>query len=93
MSDYKYIIVGAGMTADSALKGIRETDNSGSIAVFGEEKDPPYNRPPLSKGLWKGDPIESIWRGGEYKNVDFFPSTRITSLDLSHNTVRSPDGK
>ncbi len=81
------------MTADSALKGIRETDNSGSIAVFGEEKDPPYNRPPLSKGLWKGDPIESIWRGGEYKNVDFFPSTRITSLDLSHNTVRSPDGK
>ena len=23
---------------------------------------PPYNRPPLTKGLWKGEPLESIWR-------------------------------
>ena len=49
MSNYKYIIVGGGMTADSALNGIREIDKSGSVAAFSEEENPPYNRPPLSK--------------------------------------------
>ena len=53
MTDYKYLIVGAGMTADAAVQGIRELDSKGSIALIGNDPDPPYDRPPLSKGLWK----------------------------------------
>jgi NADPH-dependent 2,4-dienoyl-CoA reductase/sulfur reductase-like enzyme len=93
MSNYKYIIVGGGMTADSALNGIREIDMSGTVAVFSEEKDPPYNRPPLSKALWKGDPIDSIWRKTEKENVDFFISTSIVSMDNSAKTATTADGK
>jgi NADPH-dependent 2,4-dienoyl-CoA reductase/sulfur reductase-like enzyme len=54
MSYYSYLIVGGGMTAAAAVKGIREIDTNGSIGLFSMESDPPYDRPPLSKSLWKG---------------------------------------
>ena len=62
MTNYDYIIIGGGMTGAAAVDGIREVDANGSIGLFSAEADPPYNRPPLSKGLWKGDPLESVWR-------------------------------
>ena len=60
MTDYHYLIIGGGMTADAAAHGIRERDADQSIGIIGAESDPPYNRPPLSKGLWRGDALESI---------------------------------
>lgn len=63
MPHYQYLIVGGGMTADAAVHGIREVDPNGAIGIISAEAHPPYNRPPLSKGLWKGEPEESIWRG------------------------------
>jgi 3-phenylpropionate/trans-cinnamate dioxygenase ferredoxin reductase component len=62
MTNYDYLIIGSGMTGAAAADGIREIDADGRIGMFGAEPDPPYNRPPLSKGLWKGDPLESVWR-------------------------------
>lgn len=61
MEHYKYLIVGGGMTADSAVRGIRELDSNGSIGLLSAETVGPYDRPPLSKGTWKGKPLESIW--------------------------------
>ena len=57
MEHYKYLIVGGGMTADAAVRGIRELDESGSIGLISREPDAPYARPLLSKGLWKAQ----IW--------------------------------
>ncbi len=51
---FKYVIVGGGLAAASAIEGIRAHDSSGSIALFGREPHLPYDRPPLSKGLWLG---------------------------------------
>ena len=59
---YQYLILGGGMTAAAAADGIREVDATGPIGIISAETNPPYNRPPLSKGLWKGDPLNSIWR-------------------------------
>ena len=53
--DTKYLIVGGGMTAAAAVRGIREHDADGSITLVGSEPDPPYKRPPLTKGLWAGE--------------------------------------
>lgn len=50
--DYDYLIIGAGMTADAAARGIREIDSAGSIGIVGAEPDPPVRRPALSKDLW-----------------------------------------
>jgi 3-phenylpropionate/trans-cinnamate dioxygenase ferredoxin reductase subunit len=46
MTNYKYLIVGAGMTADAAARGIRELDPNGEIGMIGDDHNPPYNRPP-----------------------------------------------
>ena len=54
MKQYKYIIIGGGMTGSSAVMGIRKNDQEGTIAMFSDEIYPPYNRPPLTKGLWDG---------------------------------------
>jgi 3-phenylpropionate/trans-cinnamate dioxygenase ferredoxin reductase subunit len=52
---YKYLIVGGGMTADAAARGIRKEDSKGRIGLISSESSPPYARPPLSKTLWKGE--------------------------------------
>ncbi len=62
MKEYKYIIIGGGMAGSSAVMGIRKNDPRGSIALFSEEQSAPYNRPPLTKGLWDGKDIKSIMR-------------------------------
>jgi 3-phenylpropionate/trans-cinnamate dioxygenase ferredoxin reductase component len=50
------------MTGEAAIAGIREGDADGPITMLSAEPFPPYNRPPLSKALWKGDARESVWR-------------------------------
>jgi 3-phenylpropionate/trans-cinnamate dioxygenase ferredoxin reductase subunit len=67
MTNYQYLIIGGGMTAAAAADGIREVDATGSIGIISAESDAPYNRPPLSKGLWKGDPLDGIWRKAKGK--------------------------
>lgn len=62
MTDYQYLIVGGGMTAAAAVDGIREVDTTGSIGLISAETDAPYDRPPLSKSLWKGKAVDTIWR-------------------------------
>ena len=52
---YDYLIIGAGMAADAAAKAIHEVEAGASVGIVGEETSAPYQRPPLSKGLWKGD--------------------------------------
>jgi len=43
------------MAADAAAKAIREHDANARIGLISDEARPPYERPPLSKALWKGD--------------------------------------
>ena len=50
--DYDFVIIGGGMVADAAAKGIREQGSSGSIGIVGEEQTAPFPRPALSKKLW-----------------------------------------
>jgi len=52
--DYRYVIVGGGLAAASAVEGIRSRDRDGSILILSRENFPPYHRPPLSKDLWFG---------------------------------------
>ena len=93
MPDYRYLIVGGGLTADGACKGIRDVDQEGSIGVVGTEPHPPYLRPPLSKDLWKGDPEDKIWRGTADLGVELHLSRTVVSLDLSNHRVTDSEGE
>ncbi len=92
MKSFKYIIIGGGMTGDSAVKGIREIDKDGSIAVFSRESYKPYNRPPLTKDLWKGKDVEAIFRRTDEHNAELFLSTNIVSIDPGKNELHDDAG-
>ena len=83
MPSYKYVIAGAGMTGDAAVKGIREVDPQGSIALIGSEPHRPYKRPPLTKGLWKGTPLEQIWLKTPEDGVEFLLERTVQSVDIA----------
>jgi 3-phenylpropionate/trans-cinnamate dioxygenase ferredoxin reductase component len=89
---YKYVIVGGGMTADAAIEGIRQVDPSGSIALIGSETHPPYNRPPLTKALWKGTPLDSIWRRANRQGADLRLGRTVAGLDLRQRRVTDDQG-
>lgn len=87
LRNYKYLIVGGGMTADAAVGGIREIDSMGSIGLVSAESDPPYDRPPLTKGLWKGKPLESIWRHTQERHVDLHLQRTVRAIDVKRKRV------
>jgi 3-phenylpropionate/trans-cinnamate dioxygenase ferredoxin reductase subunit len=92
MAHYKYLIIGGGMTTDAAVRGIRDVDTKGSVGVIGEEPHPPYDRPPLSKKLWRGKPLESIWRKTETLDVDLHLGRAVQALDLPNKRVIDDQG-
>jgi NADPH-dependent 2,4-dienoyl-CoA reductase/sulfur reductase-like enzyme len=91
MTYYKYLIVGGGLAGDAATRGIRELDAGGSIGLISMEPDPPYMRPNLSKGLWKGRPVEKIWRKTE-ERAELLLGRRVTMIDPEKKSVRDDKG-
>jgi NADPH-dependent 2,4-dienoyl-CoA reductase/sulfur reductase-like enzyme len=92
MRSYRYLVVGGGMTGDAVCTGIRDADPEGAIGLVGEEPNPPYKRPPLTKGLWKGSPVEKIWRNVEEHGAELVLGRRIVSLDLGAHTALDDAG-
>jgi NADPH-dependent 2,4-dienoyl-CoA reductase/sulfur reductase-like enzyme len=89
---FTYLIVGGGMTGDSACRGIRDHDSEGTIGLFGAEAHEPYVRPPLSKALWSGKDEASIFRGTPSLGVDVHAGRRIVGLDLDARTATDDAG-
>lgn len=92
MPDYAYLIVGGGMTADAAAHAIREVDPTGSIGLVGAEPHPPYNRPPLSKALWKGESEQTIWRDTAATGAELHLGRRVTAIDPRGHTATDDQG-
>jgi 3-phenylpropionate/trans-cinnamate dioxygenase ferredoxin reductase component len=91
MKHYKYLIIGGGLAGDGATKGIRELDTEGSIGLISMELDPPYMRPDLSKKLWKGRPVEKIWRKTE-ERAELHLNRKVVQLDPANKRVRDDQG-
>jgi NADPH-dependent 2,4-dienoyl-CoA reductase/sulfur reductase-like enzyme len=92
MPDYKYLIVGGGMTADAAVQGIRQNDPNGTIGLISAEADRPYDRPPLTKGLWKDQGIDSIWRKAAVANAALHLGRKAETLSLWRRQVSDDEG-
>lgn len=93
MPNYTYLIIGAGMAGDAAVKGIREIDANGAIGMIGRESHPPYSRPPLSKKLWQGKALNSIWLGTESLGITLHTDRNVREIDVSKHEVRDERGR
>ncbi len=91
MPSYDYLIVGGGMAAHAAATAIRELDADGTIGLVGEEPQGPYARPPLTKGLWKGKPVEEIALA-PVPGLALHTGSRAVALDRSARIVRDTHG-
>ncbi|MGH8091571.1 MAG: FAD-dependent oxidoreductase, partial [Rudaea sp.] len=89
---YDHLIIGGGMTADAASKAIRESDAKASIGIVGDESHAPYERPPLSKALWKEKTVESIDLGTAKSGATLHLGRRIVALDRTAHTARDDRG-
>ena len=92
MNHYHYIIIGTGVAADAAVSAIRRLDREGSLLMIGEEPNPPYDRPPLSKELWKDKPLEIIWRATKASREEMKLNCRVTSIDPQNKSVTDIQG-
>lgn len=100
MERFDYLIVGGGLAASAAVDGIRERDADGSIALLGEESEPPYHRPPLSKEYMRSPeaPRELLhvkpegWFEEEAR-VDLRAETKVAALDPRERTVTTDEGE
>ncbi|WP_032384914.1 NAD(P)/FAD-dependent oxidoreductase [Rhodococcoides fascians] len=93
---YDYLIIGGGMVADSAARGIREHDATGSIGIFGADSDEPYTRPALSKKLWTDSDFgrDQVPLGtASDTGAEVRTGTRIASVDRSKLAVTTADGE
>ncbi|GAA4745827.1 NAD(P)/FAD-dependent oxidoreductase [Amnibacterium soli] len=89
MTRYEYVIVGAGMVADAAAKGIRELDPDSAVLVLGDDPDEPYTRPALSKLLWT-DPSfteDKVPLGTEATGAEIRTGVTVESFDPEAKTV------
>ena len=92
MPHHRYLIVGGGMAADAAVRGIRAVDPHGTVGLVSAEVDPPYDRPPLTKGLWKGMERDRVWRQTADLDVDLLLGRRVIRLDGEDRTATDDKG-
>ena len=60
MSDpYSLLVVGGGPAGLSAVRAFRDAGGDGTVAIIADEGRMPYNRPPLTKDLLRGESAES----------------------------------
>jgi 3-phenylpropionate/trans-cinnamate dioxygenase ferredoxin reductase component len=93
MSDNQTIvIVGASLAGAKAAETLRQEGFAGRVVLIGEERDRPYERPPLSKGFLRGDEEAAkifVHDAGFYSEqaIDLRTSTRVTALDPGASEV------
>jgi 3-phenylpropionate/trans-cinnamate dioxygenase ferredoxin reductase subunit len=87
-----FVIIGASLAGGKAAETLREEGFDGRVVLVGEETEPPYERPPLSKGYLNGnDPREQAFLHEEgwwsEHGVELVLGRRATMLDPAAHTV------
>ena len=93
----KILILGGGQSALYAAREIRRNDEESFITVLGEEKQLPYERPPLSKDflLNKKNEQDLVFNSSnvlEDKKIDYV-NAKIIKVDFETKTLFSDDTK
>jgi NADPH-dependent 2,4-dienoyl-CoA reductase/sulfur reductase-like enzyme len=89
---FDYLILGAGRAGEAAAQALREADAGATIGMLGAESHPPYDRPPLTKKLWKDGKEEDIWRPIDKARASVSLQPRATRIDRVAHTVHDDQG-
>jgi 3-phenylpropionate/trans-cinnamate dioxygenase ferredoxin reductase subunit len=97
-NEYDVLVVGAGQAGAQVASALRQFKYQGSIGMVGDEMDPPYERPPLSKDYLSGDKNferilirpEKFW---VERNIDLLLGRRAVSVDADAKHITLLDGR
>ncbi|MFJ8075053.1 NAD(P)/FAD-dependent oxidoreductase [Streptomyces sp. NPDC096176] len=92
-----FVIVGGGLAGAKAAETLRAEGFTGRVILIGDERDHPYERPPLSKGYLVGkDERDSVFvhEPGWYAQADIelHLGQMVVSIDRDAHSVRLGDG-
>jgi 3-phenylpropionate/trans-cinnamate dioxygenase ferredoxin reductase component len=93
-----YLLIGGGIAALSCAEELRAAGADGSIVVVGREEDPPYERPPLSKGYLAGASSREDaflkppdwWDSNE---IELLTRKSVMKLDADERVATLPGGE
>ena len=81
------LLCGGGLASANCARWLREEGHEGSVLLVGREPEPPYSRPPCSKGYMQGKEtredaysLPPDWY--EENSVELLTRTSVLSLDL-----------
>ncbi|MET9374696.1 FAD-dependent oxidoreductase [Streptomyces sp. NPDC002992] len=96
-ADQTFVIVGGGLAGAKAAETLRSEGFTGRVILIGDERDHPYERPPLSKGYLTGKEAresvfvhEPAWYARA--EVELHLGQPVTAIDREARTVRLGDG-
>jgi 3-phenylpropionate/trans-cinnamate dioxygenase ferredoxin reductase subunit len=90
-----HVIVGASLTGAKAAETLRADGYDGRIVMFGAERHRPYERPPLSKQLLRGETgVDDVFVHAadfyERNDIDLLLASRVEEIDVRSRVVTAP---
>ena len=92
-SDRTLVVVGASVAGAKAAEGARTAGHDGRIVLVGDEPDLPYERPPLSKAVLRGEVASESARVNDADfyaehDIELVAGRTVEALDLDAGRVR-----
>jgi 3-phenylpropionate/trans-cinnamate dioxygenase ferredoxin reductase component len=93
-----HLLIGGGLAGANCARWLRESGADGDVLLVGREPDPPYNRPPCSKGYLQGaESRESTYfRPDEWwgeQGIELLTKTSVTKLDAGAREATLSNGQ
>ncbi|GAA2207232.1 FAD-dependent oxidoreductase [Nonomuraea monospora] len=86
------VVVGAGLAGVRTVEALRGRGFTGRITLIGQERHRPYDRPPLSKAVLKGESDTSyVDTDLDALGVEFWPG--VTAKSLRAGVVETTEGE
>ncbi|ORW22538.1 pyridine nucleotide-disulfide oxidoreductase [Mycolicibacter nonchromogenicus] len=93
--DNGIVIVGGGLAAVRTAEELRREEYAGPITIVSDETRPPYDRPPLTKEVLRGERDETTLEPPEFyaeRNITLRLGSGARSVDTAAQSVTLADG-
>ncbi|MCD5421007.1 FAD-dependent oxidoreductase [Rhodococcus pyridinivorans] len=91
----RVVVVGAGLAAVRTAEELRRAGYEGELVLVGDETHLPYDRPPLSKEVLRGDRDDTTLRPSEFfgdNRIELMLGAAARSVDTASRILTLTDG-
>jgi len=81
------LLIGGGIASATAAITLRQEGFTGSVLLVGRELDPPYHRPPITKGYLQGSEAKDDMLVALPDDVEVMKRTSVLTLDVTARTA------